>query len=139
MAIIALIQDQHRILNEPDARNLEGLSKQLYERFFEVLVEESGHDILAAENLEAFIDAYRQNPDLVICTPLPESGNIAPGFVALSAIKDHFADIPVIVWSQRTESSIEDSVIDDYGVVHYYTGTLMDSADDFADLILKYT
>lgn len=139
MAVIALIQNQYRILNEADASNLEGLSSQLYERFFEVLVEESGHNVLVAPDLQTFVETYTQAPDLVICAPLPTSGNVAPGFVQLSAIRDRFANTPIIVWSQRTEDSIAASVVDDYGAMHYYTGTLMDSADDFADLILKYT
>jgi hypothetical protein len=139
MAVIAIIQNQHKLLNEPNANNLEGLSRQLYERFYEVLVDESGHEVLPAPDLSSFSDSYSQLPDLVICAPLPDSGNVAPGFVRLSEIKDHFPDIPLIVWSQRTEQAVATAIVEDYGVAHYYTGTLMDSADDFADLILKYT
>lgn len=139
MAILAIIQDKHRILNEPTATNLSGFSKQIYKKFFDVLVEESGHDLQIAKDLEDYDRIYKQEPDLVICAPLPEEGNIAPGFVELGRFQDRFPNTPIIVWSDRSEASIEASVLNDYGAAHYYTGTLIDSPDDFADLILKYT
>lgn len=139
MASIAIIQDKHRVLNEPNANGLTGFSKQMYEQFFEVLVEESGHTIFTADSLESYLQQHPTEVDVVICAPFPEIGNVAPGFIALSTIKDAFPTATIIVWSDRSEAAIEQSVLNDYGVAAYYTGNLIDAADDFADLIFKHS
>lgn len=138
MATVAIIQNKHRILNEPTARGLSGFSKQVYEGFFEVLVEESGHTIFTADSLESYLQHHPTTVDVVICAPFPEIGNVAPGFVALSAVKDAFPKAALIVWSDRPEEAIRQSSLNDYGAVAYYSGTLIDAANDFADLILKH-
>lgn len=138
MAIVALIQNIHQALNIADPKQLTGLGRQVYDRFFEVLVEESGHTIQTAHSLEDYQRRYTEKPAVVICAPFPDEGNLAPGFAKLSAIQQAFPDAPVIVWSDRSEASIKKTVLEEYGVVDYYTGTLLQSAEDFADLILKY-
>ncbi|NDJ85904.1 MAG: hypothetical protein GYB66_08465 [Chloroflexi bacterium] len=139
MATVAIIQRMHQALNAPDTEQLSGLARQLRDRFFEVLVEESGHVLQTARSLDDYLTAYETRPDLVICAPFPETGNVAPGFTELKRFQVAFPDIPVIVWSQRQEAAIKQSALEDYGVAHYYTGNLIDSPDDFADLILAHT
>ena len=139
MTVVAIIQNTHRVLNEPNADGLSGFTKQVYEKFFDILVEESGHDLQLAKDLESYDSTYSDTPDVVICSPFPETGNVAPGFMELTRFINRFPDIPIIVWSDRNENAIQDSVLNEYHVAHYYTGTLIDSPDDFADLILKYS
>jgi hypothetical protein len=139
MATVALIQNLYPALNAPDPSQLAGVAQQMYHKFFEVLVEESGHIIQLARHLDDYWRDYEGSPDLVICAPFPQEGNVAPGFVELQTIQNAFPGVPVIVWASRDEASIKASALNDYGVAHYYTGTLLDSPGDFADLILEYT
>ncbi len=139
MATVAIIQNKHRVLNEPNARRLSGFSKQVYDGFFEVLVEESGHTLYLADTLENYLQQHPTTVDVVICAPFPEIGNVAPGFAALGTIKDAFPETALIVWSDRPEEAIRQSTLNDYGAVAYYGGTLIDAANDFADLILKHS
>lgn len=138
MATIAVIQSQFSILNE-EPRRLTGFSKQVHQKFFGVLVEESGHTVHTAKTLDDYQQKGYQKPDIVICAPFPEIGNPAPGFVEIQRLQETFGDIPLIVWSTRTEESIRQSVLNDYGAKEYYRGTLLDAPDDFADMVLKYT
>ncbi len=138
MAIIALIQRLHAALNESDPNQLNPFAQRVRHQFYEVLEEESGHTIQTARSLEDYQRDYEARPDIVICAPLPESGNLAPGFMRLREIQDAFPGVPVIVWSSREEASIQGTVLEDYGAAHYYTGNPLDAAEDFADLILKY-
>lgn len=140
MSTLALIQNMHPSLNVTDPNQLGGFGRQVYDRFFEVLVEESGHLIQNAHSLSDYQRQYETaaRPDVVICAPFPYEGNLAPGFVELQAIKDAFPDTPIIVWSDRSEESLKKTVLDEYHIAEYYTGTLLDSAEDFADLILKH-
>jgi hypothetical protein len=139
MATVALIQKLFPTLNALDSKQLTGLSQQVYDQFFEVIIDESGHDLQRAKSLADYQEAGHPKPDLVICAPIPEIGNIAPGFVELGRIRDAFPETPIIVWSNREEVSIQQTAKDDYGVVHYYTGTLLNAPDDIADLILEHT
>lgn len=140
MAVIALIQKLFPTLNLRNSNGLTDFSKQVYDRFFEILVEESGHTIQRADSLEEYQSKnYPAPPDLVICTPIPEIGNVAPGFEALQAIRDAFGDTPVVVWSNRDEAAIKKAVLEDYKAVRYYMGTLLEAGDDIADMVLEYT
>lgn len=140
MAVIALIQSLFQTLNAKDNKQLTGLSRQLYDKFFEVLVEESGHIIQRAPKLDDYLAAnYEQKPDLIICTSIPEIGNVAPGFAELRRIRDAFPDTPIIVWSNRDEESIRKTALEDYKIVAYYTGILLNAPDDLADMVLEFT
>lgn len=138
MATIALIQRLHPALNESDPGQLNSFAQQVHHRFFEVLEEESGHTIQTARTLEDYQRDFDTQPDIIICAPLPESGNLAPGLMKLRQIQETFPGIPLIVWSNRTEEAIRKTVVEEYGAVSYYTGTPLDAADDFADLILEH-
>lgn len=138
MATIALIQNLFSVLNVPEAARVTGFSKQLYEKFFEILVDESGHDIQRAESLEAYQAEKHPKPDMVICAPFPEIGNLAPGFAELQRFRDAFPETPLVVWANRDEDALRERVIEDFGVVAFYTGTLLDAGDDFADMVLDH-
>lgn len=137
MAIIAIIQNLYPELNIPDPKELNTLAQKLYQQFFEVLAEESGHILQLARALDNY--QADQAPDLVICAPFPSSGNLAPGFTELMQFQTTFKDTPIIVWSDREEAALKQSTLEDYGVAHFYTGNLMNAAEDFADLIIQYT
>ena len=139
MAIVALIQNLYPELNISDKRQLSGFAQKTYEKFFDVLVEESGHEIYQATTLENYQDTGQPTPEIIICSPLPEVGNLATGFVNLQALQAAFPNVPIIVWSNRSEQSIEKTLLEDYGIAAYYTGNLLAAPDDFADLILKHT
>jgi len=139
MAVIALIQKLFPTLNYSTSKNLSGFSKQVYDRFFEILVEESGHTLQKADSLEEYQGQNFPPPDLVICTPIPEIGNVAPGLADLRQIRDTFPDTPLVVWSNRDEAAIKKTVLEDYKAVRYYTGNLLEAGDDIADMALEYT
>ncbi|MCB9437653.1 MAG: hypothetical protein H6673_11810 [Anaerolineales bacterium] len=136
MATVAIIQNLYPELNTPDPKELNILAQKLYEQFFEVLVEESGHNLQLARALDNY--QVDQAPDLVICAPFPSSGNLAPGFMELVRFQEAFKDTPIIVWSDREETALQKSAIEDYGVAYFYTGNLIDAPEDFADLIIQY-
>lgn len=138
MAKIALIQDLYPVLNEKHPERLTGFTKQVYEQFFEVLVAESGHEIQNAETLAEYQAQNFDQPDLIICAPFPEVGNLAPGFAELGRIRTSYPSVPVVVWSNRTENVIRATVIDDQGAAAFYTGTLLEAPDDIADMVLEY-
>ncbi len=136
MAKIAVIQHLFPILNSRDAKQLSGFSKQVYTRFFEVLVEESGYEVWCAANLDDYLALEHEQPTLVICSPFAEIGNLAPGFNDLKKIQETFAGVPVVVWTSRDEASLKETVLKEYGVLAFYTGNLLDAPDYFADLVL---
>lgn len=138
MATIAVIQSHFSVLNE-ELRRLTGFSKQVYQKFFEVLVEESGHTVHTAKTIEEYQQKGYARPDMIICVPFPEIGNPAPGFAEIKRFQDTFGDTPLIVWSTRSEEAIRSGVLEDYGAKAYYQGTLLEAPDDFADMVLKYT
>ena len=137
MATIALIQDLFRALMTDRPEVIGGFAKQVHQRFYEVLQDESGHVIQRAGSLDDYQAQGLPAPDVVICAPFPEEGNLAPGIVELSRFREFFGETPIIVWSTREEESIRDTAINDYGAAAYYTGTLLDAPDDLADLILE--
>jgi hypothetical protein len=137
VAKIALIQNLFPTLNLPSSEGLSGLALQLYNKFFEVLVEESGHQLQCVPSLEVYQARSFDKPDLVICAPFQDEGNLAPGFAELGRIRKAFGEIPVIVWSNRTEQVIRLTVLEDQGAAAYYTGTLIEAPDELADLILE--
>ena len=140
MATIAIIQNLHTILHMEDAKQLGGMAQMMYNKFYEILVEESGHEIHMSRDLDTHLHKYKdETPDMVICTPLPETGNLAPGLRNLKLIREAFPDVPVVVWSNREEEAIQKTVIEEYGAVRCYTGSILDCGDDFADMILEYT
>ncbi|HLA42554.1 MAG TPA: hypothetical protein VJZ27_03905 [Aggregatilineales bacterium] len=139
LAKIALIQNLFQTLKADSPDRLTGFAKQVYEKFFEVLVDESGHEVLRAESLDEYLKQGYGKPDIVICTPFQEIGNLAPGFAELGRILKAFEGVPVIVWSNRDEAVIRVTVLEDQGATEYYTGTLLNAPDDFADMVLKYT
>ncbi len=140
MATVAIIQNMYQALHTATPDQLTGMAQQVYYRFYDVLVEESGHTLQMARSLDDYqLRQHDSGPNLVICAPFPEMGNVAPGFAELGRIQAAFPDVPVIVWSDRQEDSIKNSVLEDYGAAHYYTGMVLNAPDDFADLILEYT
>jgi DNA-binding NarL/FixJ family response regulator len=140
MATVAIIQNLHSILHMEDTKTLSGMGKMMYTKFYDVLVEESGHNIHMSRDLDTHLLKYKDEvPDMVICTPLPETGNLAPGLRELKRIREAFPKAPVVVWSNREEAAIQKTVTEEYGAVRYYNGSILDCADDFADIILEYT
>lgn len=137
MAKIALIQDLFPNLRRPDSRNQFAVDSK--KRFFEILVEESGHEVYQAENLSDYEAKGYPAPDFLVCTPFPESGNLAPGIEKLAAIRDAFPDVPMVVWSGRTEEALQKTALEEFGAVAFYSGNIISAADDFADMVLKYT
>ncbi|NJL95915.1 MAG: hypothetical protein HC915_20385 [Anaerolineae bacterium] len=138
MATIAIIQNFFPALNETDPVRLSGLSRQVYDRFIEVLEEESGHHLQRAPSLEGYLAAEWPMPTLAICAPLPEIGNLAPGLAELQRIREALRGVPLVVWSTRDEQSVRETVLKDYGVARYYTGTVLQAPDDIADMVLEY-
>ena len=140
MATVAIIQNMYQALHTTTPGQLTGMAQQVYHRFYDGLVEESGHTLQMARTLDDYqLRQYDVGPDLVICAPFPEMGNVAPGFAELSRVQATFPGVPVIVWSDRKEEAIGKSVLEDHGAAHYYTGMVLNAPDDFADLILAYT
>lgn len=138
MATVALIQKLFHVLNEKNLNHLSGFSRQVYEKFFEVLEDESGHSIQRAESLEEYQAGGYDKPDIVICAPFPEIGNLAPGFAELERIRAFFgAETPIIIWSPRNETALRQRVLEEFGAAAFYTGTLLDAPNDFADMILE--
>jgi hypothetical protein len=138
VAKIALIQNLFPTLNQSDPKQITGFSRQLYDKFYQVLVDESGHELQCAATLEAYQEKGFPTPDMVICSPFGDEGNLAPGFAELGRIIKTFSGIPIIVWSSRTEEVIRVSVLEDQGAAAYYTGTALDAPDDFADMVLEF-
>jgi hypothetical protein len=138
MATVALIQDLFKALSTDRPEVISDFAKQVHQRFYEVLQDESGHTIQRAGSLSDYQAQGLPAPDVVICTPFPEEGNLAPGMVELGRLREHFGETPLIIWSTRAEDSIRDTAINDFGVAAYYTGTLLDAPDDLADLILEH-
>ncbi len=138
MTQVALIQDLFHVLNNRNPAALAGFQKQVYERFFEVLEDESGFSLQRAASLSEWEAAGHPEPDVVICAPLPAEGNLAPGIAELGRLRDRFPQQPLIVWSTRDEAAIAQTARDEFGVVAYYQGTLLDAPEDFADLILEH-
>ncbi|MFP4324048.1 MAG: hypothetical protein ACLFTK_16455 [Anaerolineales bacterium] len=126
------------MLNDRNPGALSGFQKQVYQRFFEILEDESGFTIQRATSLDAWLEATHPEPDIVICAPFPEMGNLAPGLAELGRIRDRFPTQPLIIWSTRDEAAVAQTARDDYGAVAYYQGSLLDAPEDFADLILEY-
>lgn len=140
MATVAIIQNLHSVLHMEDAKQLSGMAQMMYTKFYDVLVEESGHDIHMSRDLDTHLLKYKgEMPDMVICTPLPQTGNLAPGLRELKRIQESFPNVPIVVWSEREEAAVQKTVTEEYGAIQYYTGSILDCADDFADMILKYT
>ena len=139
MATIALIQDLFKALNTDRPEVISDFAKQMHHKFYEVLVDESGHEIQRATSLDEYLSMNLPAPDIVICAPYPEEGNLAPGMAELGRLRNHFGETPLIVWSNRDEDSIRETALNDYDVAEYYTGTLLDAPDDLADLILEHT
>jgi hypothetical protein len=139
VAVIALIQNIFPVLNETRPQILTGFTRQVYDKFFEVLVEESGHEIHRAKTFDEYQEQSHPKPDFVICAPYPEIGNLAPGIAELARIKAAFEGVPVVVWTTREEEAARNVALQDYGAAAYYTGNLLNAPDDFADMILELT
>lgn len=138
MARIALIQDLFPLLHQPQTLAQGGLSAQLYQKFYEVLEEESGHQLDRAKTLAAYENAHYPPPEIVICTPFPEEGNLAEGFKELAHLRARFPDVPLIVWTTRQEPSVKISTLADYKADAFYTGTLIEAPEGLADIILSF-
>jgi hypothetical protein len=138
LATVALIQDLFKALNTDRPEIIGGFAKQMHDRFYEVLQDESGHLIQRADSLDNYQSQGLPAPDVVICAPFPEEDNLAPGIAELGRLRDFFGETPLIVWSTREEESIRNTAINDFGVAAYYTGTLLDAPEDLADLILEH-
>lgn len=140
MTTIALIQSQFGVLNAPDITSLTGMQTQIYNKFFEVLVEESGYMVERATNLANYHLQYPAGkPDVVIAAPFPTEGNPAGAFAELLEISRAFPNVFLIIWSGRPEQAIRDTIARDYPNAVYYTGSVLDCAEDFADLIFEHT
>lgn len=139
MTTIALIQNQFGVLNAPDVTSLTGMQTQIYNLFHEVLVEESGYTIQRATSLVNYRLQYPDGkPDVVITAPFPTEGNPISGFTELLEIHRAFPAAFLIVWSGRSENAIRDTIKQDYSNAVYYTGSVLDCAEDFADLIFEH-
>lgn len=139
MAIIAVIQNMHPMLASRNPETLSGFTKQLYEKFFDVLVEESGHDVYCARNLDEYrSSSYPMQPHMVVCAPFPEEGNLAPAFQELGEYRQAFPKAALVVWTERQEAALRKRAMEEFGVVEVYAGNLISAADDFADMVLKY-
>ncbi len=140
MTTIALIQNQFGVLNALDVTTLTGMQTQIFKKFFEVLVEESGYELERATNLANYRLQYPDGkPDVVIAAPFPTEGNPAGAFAELLEIRRTFSDAFLIIWSGRSENAIRETVGRDYPGAIYYTGSVLDCAEDFADLIFEHS
>lgn len=138
MTTVALIQNQFTVFNAPDVTSLNGMQGQIYTKFFEVLVEESGYTIERATTLDNYHLQYPNgNPDVVIVAPFPSEGNPVAAFTEIREIKDAFPKAGLIIWSGRSEKAIAETIGHDHPDAAYYTGSVLDCADDFADLIYE--
>lgn len=137
MSVFALIQDQHPVLNATSAAGLVGFEKQVYTRFYETLEEDSGFVVQRAPTLEAYQALPNLKPaKLVVCVPIPPTGNAAPGLGLLGRIMDAFPSVPVLVWSERSEASLKKTCLE-MGAYEYYSGSLLQAPEDLADYMLK--
>lgn len=137
MATVAVIQTLFRVLNYSSSDRLHGLEQQIWENFFEALEEAYNHTVLTAKSLEEFQAAGHPAPDVIICAPLAEEGNTAPGLADIRRFREAYPETPLIVWSTRTESSLRDTCLHDLGCAAYYTGTLLAAPDDLPALIAQ--
>jgi DNA-binding NarL/FixJ family response regulator len=137
MATVALIQKLFRVLNYSSSANLHGFEAQIYDNFFEALEEAYNHDVQTARSLDEYCAGGWPAPDVIICAPLPEDGNPAPGLAELQRIRDAFPDTPLIVWSTRPETSLRRTCLEDFGCATYYTGTLLDAPEELPQVIAE--
>lgn len=137
MAKVALIQSIFRVLNYGSSDRLHGLEQQIWDRFYEALEEEYNHTLYTARTLDEYRTKGHPVPELIICAPLPEEGNPAPGLAQLAEIQQAYPGVPVIVWSTRTEPSLRQTCLQDYHCAAYYTGTLLDAPDDLPGILAQ--
>ncbi|MFC1959864.1 hypothetical protein ACFLYO_04060 [Chloroflexota bacterium] len=137
MATVALIQRLFRVLTYSSSEELHGLQVQIYDNFYEALEEEYNHNLQIAKSLDDYLQGNFTPPDLIICVPLAEEGNPAPGLAEIQRFKDTFPDIPLVVWSTRTEESLRQTCLSDLGCAAYYTGTLLSAPDELPALIAE--
>jgi len=135
MAKVALIQKLFRVLNHTTGENLHGLEAQIFENFYESLEDAYNHTVKAARTLDEYREKGYDTPEVVVCAPLPEEGNPAPGLEELRRIQEAFPGAPIIVWSTRSEQSLRTTCLDDLGCAAYYTGTLLDAPDELPQII----
>lgn len=135
MATVALIQSLFRVLTYPSSEELHGFQAQIYDDFYEALEEAYNHNLQVAKSLDDYLQGSFKAPDLIICAPLAEEGNPAPGLAEIQRFKDEFPDTPLIVWSTRTEESLRQTCLTDLGCAAYYTGTLLTAPDELPALI----
>lgn len=135
MANIALMQTLFRVLNHPTGERLHGLEAQIYENFYEALEEAYNHNVYPAASLDAYQEAGHPTPEVIICAPLAEEGNPAPGLAEIQRIRDAYPDAAVIVWSTRSEASLRETCLNDLGCAAYYTGTLLDAPEALPEII----
>jgi len=137
MAKVALIQNLFRVLNYASSDNLHGLEQQIWDDFYEALEEEYNHSLYPARTLDEYRTKSHPTPEVIICAPLAEEGNPAPGLAQLGEIQAAFPGVPVIVWSTRTEPSLRQTCLDDYHCAAYYTGTLLDAPDELPGILAQ--
>ncbi len=137
MATIALIQNLFRVLTYPTSDSLHGFQKQVYNAFYDALEDDYHHQLQVAKTLEEYQAKERPAPDLVICAPLAEEGNPAPGLAEIQRLREAFPTIPLIVWSTRSEASLRETCLNDLGCAAYYTGTLLDAPEELPLLIAR--
>jgi hypothetical protein len=137
MAKVALIQSLFRVLNYNSSDNLHGLEQQVWDAFYEALEEEYNHRLYTARTLEEYRSKEHPTPDVILCAPLPEEGNPAPGLAQLVDIQAAFPGVPVIVWSTRSEPSLRQACLEDYHCVAYYTGTLLDAPEELPGILAQ--
>ncbi|MBN1965453.1 MAG: hypothetical protein JW910_12460 [Anaerolineae bacterium] len=137
MATVALIQRLFRVLTYQPGADLHGLEQQIYDNFFEALEEAYNHTVQTAKSLEEYLTAHHPAPDVVICAPLAEEGNPAPGLAEIRRFRSTFPNTPLIVWSTRQEKSLRDTCLKDLGCAAYYTGTLLAAPDELPALIAE--
>jgi DNA-binding NarL/FixJ family response regulator len=137
MATVALIQSLFRVLTHESSDELHGFQAQIYDDFYEALEEQYNHNMRVARTLDEFLQKEQAQPDVVICAPFAEEGNPAPGLAEIHRFKEAFPNIPIIIWSTRTEDSLRNACLQDLGCAAYYTGTLLDAPDDLPQIIAK--
>jgi DNA-binding NarL/FixJ family response regulator len=137
MARVALIQSLFRVLTYPSSEELHGFQAQIYDNFYEALEAEYNHTMQIAKTLDDYQQKDYAAPDIVICAPLAEEGNPAPGLAELRRIRDNFPATPIIVWSTRKEESLRKTCLEDLGCAAYYTGTLLDAPEELPRIIAE--
>lgn len=135
MANIALIQQLFRVLTYSSADRLHGFQAQIYDNFYESLEEAYNHNLRVTRTLEEYQDKGHPTPDLIICAPIPEEGNPAPGLAAIGDFQTAFPGVPIIVWSTREEESLRKTCLEDLGCAAYYTGTLLNAPEELPNII----